>query len=237
MKKNYFMAILGLCVLCLTNCNQEDDKELFDSLDVSSHTSLTRSSAVDYESGATQSFGEKKNPYTVPVNQSECMLWAILTIAVDKKIPITMSDGKTIKTIDNEYTAEEAYNYIKSIATGKNFPACDVNGNIIDGHEPYNYSGGAMFPSIAKSIGQQSGILKGGYIHFNSYDELQGYIQQNIQIGTLKPGSYIICSEDGKHATVGKGIDKNGKLKYTDSSHISAKYNESDKVGGWTLIY
>ena len=222
----------------LSGCDQEDGDESFNYLDVSSIAPLTRSSAADLEGGATQSIGgSSTSPFSVPINDNECMLWSILTIAAENHIPITMSDGTTTKKIGYSYTAEQAYNYIKGIATSKTFPACDVNGDEIDGQDPYNYGGGAMFPSIAKSIGKQVGILKGELIHFDSYDKLQEHIQRNIQDGNLKSGKYIISSEDGKHATVGKGIDKRGNIRYTDSKNNSSKYEDYEKVGGWTLIY
>ena len=106
---------------------------------------------ADYEPGASQTIGgSTTSPYTVPENEHECMLYAIISIAASRHIPITYreSDGsggykKSTKTIGrNGFTATQAYNYVKSMATGQDWTPCDVDGNPIEGAETYNYTGG-----------------------------------------------------------------------------------------------
>lgn len=238
MRKILFLASIGMLsigAITMVGCSKNDELDELDyNLDVSSMAPMTRSSSIDFESGATQTLGgSSTSPYEVPIYENECMLWAILTIAKNNHLPITMSDGKTTKYIGSGYTAEQAYNYVKGLATSRTYPTCDVKGKPIDGASPYSYGGGEMPPSIAQSIGQQSGILKGGSIYFSSYSDLQMYIQNC----DLKSGTYIICSDTGKHAAVGKGTDKKGNIRYSDADHNSSKYKESEQGGGWTLIY
>lgn len=137
------------------------------------------------------------------------MLYAIISIAASRHIPITYreSDGsggyrERTETIGrNGFTATQAYNYVKGLATGQNWTPCDVDGNPIEGAETYNYTGGTMAPSVARSIGEKSGILQGTQMHFNSYNELQAYIstaefkkiiQAAVILSAAPPGNTLL---------------------------------------------
>ena len=183
---------------------------------------------ADYEPGASQTIGgSTTSPYTVPENEDECMLYAIISIAASRHIPITYreSDGsggykKSTKTIGrNGFTATQAYNYVKSMATGQDWTPCDVDGNPIEG------------------IGEKSGILQGTQMHFNSYNELKTYISTAEFKNNHPSGSYIISSDSGEHAVIGKGVDRKGNIIYSDAKNSRSKFKDSEKTGSWTLIF
>lgn len=140
MKKKIFLAslaMLAIVAIIVVSCNENEELDDFYSLDVTSRTPITKSSMADYEPGASQTIGgSTTSPYTVPENEDECMLYAIISIAASRHIPITYreSDGsggykKSTKTIGrNGFTATQAYNYVKSMATGQDWTPCDVDG-------------------------------------------------------------------------------------------------------------
>ncbi|MDO4172941.1 MAG: hypothetical protein Q4D28_09600, partial [Prevotellaceae bacterium] len=180
-----------------------------------------------------------------PQNENECMLHAIISIAVSKHIPIkyvTLDSNGNEQSITKEigkggFTATDAYNYVKGLATGHSWTPCDDYGKPIINSTPYIYTGGEMAPSVAKAIGQKSGILKGGIEHFDTYEKLQEYINTASFKQEHPNGTYIINSSSGKHATVGKGVDNNGNIRYSDAEHYSSKYKDSERTGSWTLIF
>ena len=239
--------MLAIVAINVVSCNENEELDDFYSLDldVTSRTPITRSSMADYESGASQTLGGNTNPYTVPQNEGECMLYANISLAASKHLSITyrVSDvhcgyKKKTGTIGrNGFTATQAYNYVKGMATSQDWTPCDVDGNPIEGADTYNYTGGAMSPSVARSIGQQSGILQGTQIHFNSYDELQAYINTDNFKKTHPSGSYIISNDSGEHAVIGNGVDRNGNIIYSDANNHKSKYDESQRIGSWTLIF
>lgn len=244
MKQSVIFASVGMLVISaitVVGCSKDEELDDFYSLDISSRTPITRSAQAGWETETSQ-----KSPYTVPQNENECMLYALISIASSKHIPITYvkSDGKggyeqkTGIIGENGFTAEAAYNGVKRLATSRSWTPCDVYGNPIQDEDPYSYEGGAMAPSVAKTIGKQSGILQGVIVHFNTYDELQAYISRPEFKGNHPNGTYIINSESGAHATIGSGVDSKGNVKYMDASHgFSTKYKDSEKEGGWTLIF
>ena len=249
MKKKIFLAslaMLAIVAIIVVSCNENEELDDFYSLDVTSRTPITKSSMADYEPGASQTIGgSTTSPYTVPENEDECMLYAIISIAASRHIPITYreSDGsggykKSTKTIGrNGFTATQAYNYVKSMATGQDWTPCDVDGNPIEGAETYNYTGGAMAPSVARSIGEKSGILQGTQMHFNSYNELKTYISTAEFKNNHPSGSYIISSDSGEHAVIGKGVDRKGNIIYSDAKNSRSKFKDSEKTGSWTFIF
>ena len=110
MKKKIFLAslaMLAIVAIIVVSCNENEELADFYSLDVTSRTPITKSSMADYEPGASQTIGgSTTSPYTVPENEDECMLYAIISIAASRHIPITYreSDGsggykKSTKTI------------------------------------------------------------------------------------------------------------------------------------------
>ena len=99
MKKKIFLAslaMLAIVAIIVVSCNENEELDDFYSLDVTSRTPITKSSMADYEPGASQTIGgSTTSPYTVPENEDECMLYAIISIAASRHIPITYreSDG------------------------------------------------------------------------------------------------------------------------------------------------
>ena len=245
MKKLSFIiiaSILSICSVMIISCNKNDDyEEVYCNLDVSNHTSLTRSSASDIEFG----YGDNYSFNTVPQNESECMLWAMITIAKRNGIPIIVGNQNNEpikKTISNAYTATDAYNYVKNLATSnKEWPICDVYGNPKENEGTQSYSGGAMPLSIAQSIAKTSGILEGGRIYFNSYEALQNHLNSSEWTSKHPNGTYIINQHNDEsngygHASICNGLDSKGRLKYIDATHTSGRYTEEDG-STWTIIY
>jgi len=239
MKSKLILASIGVIAfgsISVVSCSKDDEMDDFNyNLDVSCMTPKTRSSLADYEPGASQTLGgDNVSPYVVPVKPNECGLWALLSVAIKKGVSLKQPNGKS-QRIGYGYPAAQAYSDIKGIATSGTYPVCDVYGKPIEGEGNYNYEGGTIPPSIMESIGNKLGILQGERRYFESYEQLQTYIQNN----SLKPGTYIICSESGGHAVVGYGIDKAGHIKCRDASSYSSKLTEtdSDNGGNWTLLY
>ena len=91
--------------------------------------------------------------------------------------------------------------------------------------------------SVARSIGEKSGILQGTQMHFNSYNELKTYISTAEFKNNHPSGSYIISSDSGEHAVIGKGVDRKGNIIYSDAKNSRSKFKDSEKTGSWTLIF
>lgn len=237
-EKTLFMTcVLGMGMFAVVGCDQGDDdlNEYDVSLDVSKRTSLTKSNAMWVEPGSTPSL------YDVPVEEDECMLHAIITIATNRRIPITYTDGsgKEIKSVVGEkgFSASQAYSKVKKMATSQNWPQCDVYGNPIPNSESYEYNGGAMSPSVAAAIGKQSGIMEGVILYFESYEQLLDYVSKSSFKAAHPDGSYIISSEYQQHAAIGEGVDSKGRLRYSDVGKENERYKENEQKGCWTLIY
>ena len=241
MKKNVVYASMGMLVISaftVVSCSEDEELDDFYNLDISSRTPITKSTQADWESGASQTIGGT-NPYAIPVNENECMLYALIKIASSQKIKINYvnNDGKEEhKEIGGKFSAEKAYNYVKSLATSQEWDPCDVYGNPIPDGDKYRYQGGAMAPSVAVEIGRESGILNGGYIHFSTFDDMQAHISSPEFQKDHPDGTYIICSEGSAHAAVG-GLNRKGNVTYTDANNSSSTYKDSEKNGSWTLIF
>lgn len=248
MKKGMICASLVMLVILaitIVGCSKDEDSDDYYSLNISDRIPITRSVLSDWETGSSQTIGGT-SPYTIPQNENECMLYALISIAASKHIPINYitcdEQGKqtqlTKKIGENGFTAEKAYDYVKKLATSQSWPPCDVYGNPIPNEEPKSYEGGAMSTSIAKSIGQQSGILKGEIMYFNTYEALVKYMRTPEFQNNHPKGTYIISSESGGHSTIGNGVDKKGNVRYTDADHtFSTKYKDSEKSGSWSLLF
>lgn len=235
------MLFMTANTIFLGSCSQEDDY-YDDEMYTLAEPMITRNGQI--ETQAFQTYGTSNSLYNVPQNKSECMLYAIISIATKKGIPITyqIPDGQggytqTIKKIGKEgFSASDAYAQVKLMATSKSWVPCDVYGNPIPNEEPYRYTEGEMAPSIAATIGKQSGILKGHILYFESYKALQTYMSTDSFNIQHPSGTYIINSTSGRHATVGRGVDKNGNVKYYDAEY-TGKYKPEQQIGSWTLIY
>ena len=73
--------------------------------------------------------------------------------------------------------------------------------------------------------------------YFNSYNELKTYISTAEFKNNHPSGSYIISSDSGEHAVIGKGVDRKGNIIYSDAKNSRSKFKDSEKTGSWTLIF
>ena len=202
-------------------------------------------------SGSDQTSEKKKRYERIPEIDDECMLWALTSIVVENKMAMSVVDedgNKSFKCIDKKFSAKKAYEYLKESATNRVWPYCDVNGNEFTGERAgtYTYTGGEMKPSVARTIGQETGILSGGQKFFKSYAELKSYMENNTEWkdGNHKNGTFMIMNKhiDEKkneivHGSVCNGFDENGNLMYRDAFGPHT-YNSTDNGSDeWTLIF
>ena len=187
----------------------------------------------------------------IPEIDDECMLWALTSIAVDKEMTIATLDeeGHTVYTdVSPDFDATTLYGYLKDSAQSRVWPYCDVNGNELTGEwaGTYTYTGGAMMPSVARTIGQETGILSGGQKHFTSYAELKSYMENNTEWTEAyhENGTFMIMNKhidennnEIVHGSVCNGFDENGNLMYRDAFGPHT-YNSTDNGSDeWTLIF
>ena len=166
------MGVLAMVAVTVIGCSKDEEWEDQYNLDVEYRTPTTRSSANGIEIGSSG-----PGLYDIPQYENECMLYAIVNIAKMNRIPINQTNGRDPRTIGTDnYSAASAYENLRRRATGQSWTPCDVYGKPIEGEESYQYTGGAMAPSVAASIGRDSGILKGGIMYFSSYDEMYAVI-------------------------------------------------------------
>lgn len=231
MKTKFLSFLLGLLCIsggAIVSCNQddyyEDDSNCI--LDISYHTSLTRSASWDSESG--QHLGD--NPNNIPVYYGECELWAMVSIAKDNDIPITTGhkdNGDPINNTIGDYNfpAATAYETIKGMAMANEWPECDTNYNPIPNGHNQKYEGGAMPISIARSVGKEAGVIKGNTRKFSNYDDMLLYLQSDEWKEKNLDGKYMIHDNTDQHTTIGLGFNSDGILRYRDSSTHSSSFN------------
>ena len=201
-------------------------------------------------SGASQTLGggDPNLWRRIPEFENECALWALTNIALDKRKTLSFPDGNggtVTRHINSEnYWPVQAYSDIKGLAQNRDWPNCDSDGNVItegEGAGHTQYTNGQMFPSIARTIGQETGILSGGQKHFNNYAELKAYMTENEEWLNANHGNgtFMIMNvhEGVGHTSVCNGFNNDGELKYKDASG-SHKYNSTQNGSDeWTLIY
>lgn len=165
----------------------------------------------------------------VPKEKDECMLNAMLQIAVDQRKKVFG------KTISSEYSAAEAYEKVKKCAM--DYVKTDASGNSDPTYVPY--TGGAMLPSLAAEIGKQSGILEGGIMHFESYEDMKAFLSTEEWREKHSDGSYIINSESERHASICTGIAKDGNIKIKSAENRGGSTMNPNKVDytGFTVVY
>ncbi|WP_130894191.1 hypothetical protein [Paraprevotella xylaniphila] len=224
-------AIVAASVTFMVGCN--DDSDFFDEpagLDVNQTVPLfKRNSQFDITTGNQL----PPSTFDVPKEEDECMLNAILQIAVDKKKKVF---GRTIgrDAQGNIYTAAQAYAEVKKFAM--EYKKVDGNGNVDANYQPY--TGGAMKPSLAAEIGRQSGILKGEILSFDSYEEMQAHVSTSEWKKAHPGGTYIINSNSEQHASICTGVNKNGIISIKSAENGRSKMNP-DKYDytGFSIIY
>lgn len=217
-------AIVAASVTFMVGCN--DDSDLFDEpadLDVNQTVPLfKRNSQFDI-------IQNNSNYRDVPKEKDECMLNAMLQIAVDQRKKVFG------KTISSEYSAAEAYEKVKKCAM--DYVKTDASGNPDPTYVPY--TGGAMLPSLAAEIGKQSGILEGGIMHFESYEDMKAFLSTEEWREKHSDGSYIINSESERHASICTGIAKDGNIKIKSAENRGGSTMNPNKVDytGFTVVY
>lgn len=229
MKKEITFVTVGLITLstvAIVGCSKDDELEVYDNLDVTKKTPLTRSTAMD---GFEINSGGYDTSYKdVPKNEDECMLNAMIQIAVDKKIPIkceTYDNNGQLhmvnRTINQDYPASKAYDYVKRIAGCYTQSTYDSNG---DETTEY-YRGGAMTPSVAAQVGKRTGILSGEMMTFSSYEALYRHISSSEWKKEHGNGTYIINNNNDRHASICTGV-KNDHINIKSAEFGSGRFNE-----------
>lgn len=237
-----FFSTISLCIFTsvligsLTSCSSELDQFEDDgwSNEEGPTTLATRSVGG---SGDDWYGSNSSNLYTIPDEESECMLYALISIAKANKVVFKYSNEEYEIGVQG-YSATAAYNYVKGLATCRSWPTCDVYGNIIEDGPYFNYSGGSMKPSVARTIGMEAGILKGYIEYFPSYKGLCDHLK-DPKDHEHKKNTYIISREDGLHSTIGMGLSDKGNAKYYDKDTGTTTYSKKDREGDgyWLIIY
>lgn len=230
--------MIAISVVTIVGCNKDEVfDDYYENLDVSNNTPLTRSGSMDYE-GNGQSY-YNNNAYTPPTYDNECVLWSLITIAVNKGSKINVVNNKnnsvSTKKISRSYTATNAYNYVKSLAIGQTWTS-EEDGLV------HTYVGGAMPNSIAANIAKQSGILEGIEQKFNSYEDLYAFITNPTWSKAHPDGTYLISNMTIGHTTVCNGCNKNGSIKLEINNNSSANQEsvyskEKNATNVYCLIY
>lgn len=246
MKKFTLLAtsIIPIMAIVVVSCEKDDELNEFNyDLDVNSNVTLTKSvQSPPYETGATQTLGGT-DKYSIPIYEDECMMYAMISIAKQKKSTITYLEQNSMGGYKEKHgkignvSASVIYEGVKNVASVGEWSPYDNKGNVTPVDQTNHYSGGEMLPSMACEVGKKSGILDGKQIYFSSYEEMENYIKNPTFQINHPAGTYIICSDSEAHATIGKGIDRNGNIKYSDATHSNSKYSLSQRVGSWSIIY
>lgn len=233
------ICMLAICGVFVISCNQDEDyDEDFHDLDVIRYTTVAKT--AQFEPGATQSFynnnhGTYDEVMTVPTYESECMLWSIITVAINNntKFEVTKKNGNTkYYKIGYDYPASKAYESVKQLAQGQTWRE--------DG-EDHIYTNGSMPPSIAANIAKKAGIMEGITRKFDTYQELFEFISNPSWAEKHPDGTYIICNDKLKHASVCNGTKKDIirlEINIGNSSEQPENFNTADNSkDGFTLIY
>lgn len=222
--------IAASCIFFVGCDNNSDPFDESNDLDANHMVRLsTRSAPIDIttNNGSTQVDPNK----VVPKEKNECMLNAMLQIAVDKHKKVF-----GLYNIGERYPAEFVYNEVKERAM--NYVEKDDYGNPVPDYK--QYEGGYMVPSLAAEIGKQSGILSGNTLHFDSYEKMQEHISSQLWRNQHPDGTYIISSESEKHASICTGFENDGtvKIKSAQYGNKSTDMDPTKKAyGGFTIIY
>lgn len=232
------IGLITISAIVIVGCSKDDELEMYKELDVTSNTPITRSTSMD---GFEINSGGYDTSYkNVPKNENECMLNAMIQIAVDNRIPIkyetcdSKGNPKIVnKTIGQNYPASSAYEYVKSIAKCYQQSTYDSNGNETTGY----YNGGAMVPSVAAQVGKRTGILCGETITFSSYEALYDHISSARWKNEHGKGTYIINNNNDRHASICTGV-KDGNIKIKSAEFGSGRFSEENNGNdSFVLIY
>ena len=217
--------IAASCIFFVGCDNNSDPFDESNDLDANHMVRLsTRSAPFDIVTGTPVDPN-----FVVPKEEDECMLNAMLQIAVDKKMNVYG------KPINGNRPASSAYAEVKQHAM--DYIKKDKQGNPVPGYE--RYKGGEMVPSLAAEIGKESGILTSETtLHFKSYEEMQAYISSSEWRNNHKDGTYIINSEGQKHASICTGFDKKGNVKIKSAEDgLKTMHSGNKEYTGFTVVY
>ena len=231
----------------LASCSQDDD--YYDSDMYTLAEMGTRLGGDGDEIGATQTFSFNSNTPSydyVPVNEYECALWALITVAKNKKTSFTYYDQTghlQTKPINENFSASAAYDYAKNVATNRTWSVYDENGYPIDNSDTLKYSGtGDMNSHITAGLAKELGIMEGRLLSFESFQAIRDYISTPEWVNSHPKGTYIILSEKYQHTSVCEGVNSKGAIKIENSSGATdvprRKYtSENSGEGKFYLIY
>ena len=217
------LCLIAAGCIFFVGCDKDSDP-----LDESSNLDANHMVRLSTRSAPFDLVQNNSNYKTVPKEENECMLNAMLQIAIDKHLKVFGT------YISSENPAEKAYNKVKNCAM--NYVKTDENGNRVPGYE--QYKGGDMLPSLAAVIGKQCGILSGNTLHFESYEKMQETISSEQWRNNHPDGTYIISSEGQKHASICTGFDKKGNVKIKSAQDGPDTMKSGNKeYTGFTVVY
>jgi hypothetical protein len=221
------LCLIAAGCIFFVGCDKDSDP-LDESSDLDANHMVrlsTRNAPIDIITNNSPQVDPNK---VVPKEENECMLNAMLQIAVDKNMKVYG------KSINGGHSASSAYAEVKEHAM--NYIETDENGNRDPNYE--QYEGGAMVPSLAAKIGKESGILSGNTLPFNSYEEMQAYVSSPEWRSNHPDGTYIISSEGQEHASICTGFDKKGNVKIKSAQDGSSTMKSGKKeYTGFTVVY
>lgn len=213
---------MPLCAVAATvymaSCESDSFMEDFGDLDINSCVPLTRSSPQDIIQGTDNSYKQ------VPVYENECMLNAILQIAVTYRIPVYGT------YVSRTYPAVDAYQALRDSATKYS----QNNPEYIDAP----YQGGAMKPSLGAEVGEKSGILEGKVQHFGNYSELYNFLNRPEWESSHPDGQYLInyTHEGDSHTGRCKGVSGDN-INVISAQYGSEKMKPTEIYTDMSIIY
>ena len=229
---NLFRLAALLCAIAMTSSilivGCSEDTDLFETADLDVNQTVplaTRSNPQDIYTGNQP---QKESYLNVPKEEGECMLNAIIQIAVDKNKKVFGH------SISERYPASYAYEVVKECAM--DYVKMDSNGNPDPTYVPY--TGGAMTPSLAAEVGRKSGILSGQVLYFESYTAMQEHLNAYAWKSAHPAGTYIINSDGEQHASICTEIRENGDIRIKSAQYGTSTMNpKNENYKGFSIIF
>lgn len=209
--------IIFVVIIASVSSSCENDSEIFmedpNCLDIDLCVPLTRSSP--------QEIIDEFTYRDVPVESNECILNALLRIAVTYNRPIF---GKRISPT---YTANRAYYAVRD-------SAIKYSQNRSKYEESYN--GGSMIPSLGAEVGGKSNILNGELRHFSNYDELYRFLN-NPEWKNNNKCIINFTYEGNSHASICKGTRDDYTIKIFSTQYGDERMNSTNRYTNISIIY
>ncbi|MBQ8866270.1 MAG: hypothetical protein IJ013_00915 [Bacteroidaceae bacterium] len=215
LKISYFIVFATIVASVSTSCGNESEPFMEDpnSLDINLLVPLTRSSPQEI----TDNFTYRE----VPVETNECMLNALLRIAVLNSKPVF---GRRISPT---YTAKQAYYAVRDSAVGYSQNKSKYENS---------YTNGAMTPSLGAEVGEKSGILTGKIRKFSNYDDLYRFLNDGEW---AHDGKCIInfTHEGNSHSSICKGAKNNYTIKVHSTQYGTESMEPTKQYTNISIIY